>query len=527
VTRRFWERYTATLDAAYTLGRAQYAVRDLNLDTSAPEFTLAGENGRPVYVPASAVAPATGASAVAASRVDPRFAQVFEVSSRNRSSNAQMTAALNGFTATGVNFNLSWTLARNRDQASSGFGNPVGLFAQTPVAGDPSALRTTASDNDVRHNLIGTVTYPLHPSLEVTAIGRATSGQPYTPIVQGDVNGDGARNDAAFVFDPARVTDDPALRAGLDRLLAAAPAAARECLQAQAGRVASRNSCRGPWIPGLDLQLNYKPDQFGLKRRLTISTLLVNPLAGLDQALHGADGLRGWGQFTRPDPTLLAVRGFDAAGRRYRYEVNERFGSTRQAAAAFRQTFQVGIQARYVYGQGGGFGFGGFGGGGGPQGGGGAGGPGGPGGALAALLGGAAGGQAGSEAAAAAAAANPIAQLIDLRDSLALDTAQVARLAPVRDSLAARNSRWAAEVRALVARQGNNPDQATLFAAVRPKLGERGQILQDALRDAQAILTPEQWAKVPETVKNPLRGFFGGPGGQGGRPGGGQRPPRP
>jgi hypothetical protein len=324
------------------------------------------------------------------------------------------------------------------------------------------------------------------------------------------VNGDGARNDAAFVFDPARLAADPALRTAYERLLAVAPDAARECLASQTGQVAARNSCRGPWTPGLDLQLNYKPDRLGLKRRLTVSTLLVNPLAGLDQALHGADGLHGWGQFARPDPTLLAVRGFDAAGKRYVYQVNERFGSTRQTAQAFRQTFQVGIQARYVYGQGGNF-FGGGGGGGRGQGGGPAGGP------LAALLGGAQG-----DAAAAGAAANPIAQIIDLRDSLAIDSAQVVKLGVVRDSLQARNARWATEVRALVAKQGNNPDQATLFSAIRPKLGERGQILQAALREAQTVLTPDQWAKVPETVKNPFRGF-GGQGAQGGR--GGQRAP--
>jgi hypothetical protein len=520
VTRRFWERYTASIDASYTTGLAQYAVRDVNLDTRAPAFTLTNEGNRPVYVPASAIVPSSGASAIASSRIDPRFAQVFEVGSRFRSRNVQATTALNGFTSKGVNFNLSWTVARTRDQASNGFGNPAGAFGQTPTAGDPNVRPYAASDQDVRHNLIGTVTYPFTPSFEITAITRATSGQPYTPTVSGDVNGDGSRNDAAFVFDPAQLASDPALRAGYDRLLAAAPDAARECLQAQAGRVAARNSCRGPWIPGLDLQLNYKPDRLGLKRRLTISTLLVNPLAGLDQALHGADGLRGWGQFSRPDQTLLAVRGFDAARQRYVYEVNERFGSTRQNAQAFRQTFQVGIQARYVYGQGGGFGgFGGFGGPGGGGGGGrgGQGGPGGPGGGIAALLGGE-----GGEAAGAAAAANPIAQILDLRDSLALDTAQVARLAPVRDSLAARNTRWATEVRALIARQGNNPDQATLFSAIRPKLGERGQILQQAMREAQTILTPEQWAKVPETVKNPFRGGFGG---QGGRQGGGQRPP--
>ncbi|MGZ8469024.1 MAG: outer membrane beta-barrel protein [Gemmatirosa sp.] len=518
VTRRFWERYTASLDGSYTMGFSQYAVRDVNLDTSAPEFTLGAEGGRPVWVPTTAIVPTTGASAIAGSRVDARFAQVFEVGSRFRSRNLQATAALNGFTSKGVNFNLSWTVARTRDQASTGFGNPAGAFGQTPTAGDPNVRVFSASDQDVRHNLIGTITYPLNPSLEVTAVTRATSGRPYTPIVSGDINGDGSRNDAAFVFDPAQLAGDPALQAGLQKVLASTSAGARECLEAQMGQVAARNSCRGPWTPSLDLQLNYKPDRFGLKRRLTISTLFVNPLAGLDQALHGADDLRGWGQPARPDPTLLAVRGFDAGNRRYVYEVNERFGSTRQAASAFRQTFQIGIQARYVYGQGGGF-FGGGQGGGGGRGAGGAGG--GPGGGIAALLGGGQGG----EAAAAAAAANPIAQIIDLRDSLKLDSAQVARLAPVRDSLAARNTRWATEIRALIAKQGNNPDQATLFSAVRPKLAERGQILQDGLREAQAILTAEQWASVPETVKNPLRGFGGPGGGQGGRQGGGQRPP--
>ena len=31
-----------------------------------------------------------------------------------------------------------------------------------------------------------------------------TAGQRYTPIVSGDVNGDGSRNDRAFIFNPAR-----------------------------------------------------------------------------------------------------------------------------------------------------------------------------------------------------------------------------------------------------------------------------------------------------------------------------------
>ncbi len=53
--------------------------------------------------------------------------------------------------------------------------------------------------------------------------------------------------------------------------------------------------------------------------------------------LHGEDNLRGWGQMTFVDPSLLYVRGFDAATRRYKYEVNQRFGATNPTFNAFRQ----------------------------------------------------------------------------------------------------------------------------------------------------------------------------------------------
>ena len=47
------------------------------------------------------------------------------------------------------------------------------------------------------------MTFPARAWLDITAIGRMTAGQLYTPIVSGDVNGDGSRNDRAFIFDPA------------------------------------------------------------------------------------------------------------------------------------------------------------------------------------------------------------------------------------------------------------------------------------------------------------------------------------
>src|SRR5207245_5983117 len=136
--------------------------------------------------------------------------------------------------------------------------------------------------------------YPITGGLEVTTIGRLSSGAPFTPLVGSDINGDGARNDRAFVFDPVS-TSDPAVASGIQSLLAAAPSGIRDCLESQLGVVAARNSCHGPWQPSLDFQINWRPSWFRLDRRLTVSILTLNVLGGLDDLLHGTGNLHGWG----------------------------------------------------------------------------------------------------------------------------------------------------------------------------------------------------------------------------------------
>ena len=67
-----------------------------------------------------------------------------------------------------------------------------------------------------------------------------------------------------------------------------------------------------------------------------MSLQVQNPLGLADLALHGSSNVRGWGQAIPPDQNLLFVRGFDAALRQYRYDVNQRFGSTRPQQSVAR-----------------------------------------------------------------------------------------------------------------------------------------------------------------------------------------------
>jgi len=172
----------------------------------------------------------------------------------------------------------------------------------------------------------------------LTLFGRAQSGLPFTPLVQGDVNGDGRSGDRAFIPDVA-MESDIALADQLRALLASGSPVARACLLEHRGIVAPRNGCRGPWTQSLNIQWRPPlPGKWGA--RVVPNVYLQNVLAGVDQLVHGGS-LRGWGSPASPDPVLLVPRGFDAPNNRFRYDVNPRFADTRPGRTLLRNPFRI------------------------------------------------------------------------------------------------------------------------------------------------------------------------------------------
>jgi hypothetical protein len=486
VQRRVFDRMQLSVDANYARGVNQYGFRDLNLDVT-PRFALGAEGGRPVFANPLSIIPTTGAVSIISSRVAPQYGQVIAVGSDLASHSEQLTVAANGITRGGAIFNVSYTLGRSRDQSSASGGSATGGFAAATTAGDPNVREWAPSNFDRRHSFVGTVTYPFNEGLELTAIGRLSSGAPFTPMVASDINADGARNDRAFIFDPT-LTSDTSVASAMQRLIDRSAPRVADCLRSQMNAVAGRNSCMGPWQPSLDFQVNYRPRVLGLDRRLMLSMTTVNFLGGLDQLFNGQKNLQGWGSFRAGDPTLLYVRGFDASSERYLYQVNERFGAQRSGQGSIVLPFQIGFQARYTLGpdrtrdlvrgalaQ---RGAGRFGGGGGP------------------------GGAGNFASRFDRVLPNPITQILARKDSVALTDSQVTRLTTLRDSLDARNARISDAVRAEIEKAGANPDPGALFGALRPKLEEGRANTQKAVAEAKAILSVEQWAKLPERIKN-------------------------
>src|SRR5687768_3672600 len=333
---------SASVRYTFSHGYGLWGYYDLNLDQSRT-FAL-GDDGRPFYGEPTSIVARTGATSLAGSRLFPEFGNVYEVRSDRESNSHQVTTSVNGFLPGRITMSLNYTLGFARDQGS-------GSFQAATTASNPNVAEWSTSSNDRRHTLNLTLSHAILPELEVTAIGRLSSGAPFTPIVNRDINGDGAsRNDRAFVFDPS-ATADTAIANSMNRLLASAPERVAACLESQLGEIADRNSCRNSWTQNLDMRASFRPNlaNMGLGRRLTLSLDGRNVLSGLDQLFNGSN-LKGWGESRSGDATLLEVRGFDRTSRAFIYEVNEGFGQTRRGQSAFRSTFQLTLSGRLAIG---------------------------------------------------------------------------------------------------------------------------------------------------------------------------------
>jgi hypothetical protein len=336
--------FTAAIDLFYIEGVSQLGIPDLNLKTD-PQFTLSNEADRPIFVPASSIDPATGATSMNASRLYPAFGQVSEVRSFLKSRAQQVTLSINGEMKSGLGIDGSYTFSNVRDQ-SLGF---EGEGPDDNTFGNPNVPVWGRADEERRHQFEASMTVPVRKGVELAIISRLVSGFPFSARLATDINGDGQRNDRSFVFDPSAPTTDSVVAAGMRQLLATGPATARDCLPRQFGGPAERNGCTGPWVPGLDMKLTVTPP-VNFAQRLTLSLTALNALVGLDQLLHGRENIHGWGQDASVDQRLLFVTGFDPASQTFQYRVNQHFGAASGALNPFRIPFVLSLQAKVALG---------------------------------------------------------------------------------------------------------------------------------------------------------------------------------
>ena len=328
-------RFSTSVDLTASWNMNQSSSIDRNF-AATQQFTLPGEANRPVFVPTTSIVPTTGSIASGAARVSPRYSRVNELVSDLRSESYQLTLRVSPMS---FNNNFRWstwyvysTIREQYRGFSSTVGNPLEVTWGRSAAGP--------------HQIGYSLGYNFFDFVRINWNGQFRAGSRFTPLVGGDVNGDGSFNDRAYLFNPA-TTADTALANGMQALLANGSSAARECLKSQLGQLAGRNSCTAPWTSTANMSISFNPLKLRMPQRASLTFQLNNPLYAADLLVHGSSKLRGWGQQNFPDNSLVYVRGFDTPTQTYRYEVNRRFGATNPAFSQFRTPVTLTAMLRF------------------------------------------------------------------------------------------------------------------------------------------------------------------------------------
>jgi Carboxypeptidase regulatory-like domain len=273
-------RVVLGLQGIYSWNMNQPGIVDVNLDPTRG-FSLPSEGGRPVFVDPTAIVPATGSIAIANSRLSPAFRNVAINKSDLHSASTQFVVRLVPVTAnTYLRWDFSYSLLNVRDQfyGFSGAGN---------TASNPFDRQWGAHIAEGKHQFtLNWNSVPIGDLLYVTLGTTIKSGTQFTPMVAGDVNGDGYLNDRAFVFDPSHTTDT-AMATSMRSLLASGAPAAKSCLSKELNQLAARATCQAPWVTTANLRITLNPQKIGLPKRANLSLSFTNPLAIADLIAHG------------------------------------------------------------------------------------------------------------------------------------------------------------------------------------------------------------------------------------------------
>ncbi len=333
-------RFVLGLQGVYSWNMNQPGFIDVNLDP-ARGFALSNENGRPVFVDPTAIVPTTGSVTITNSRKSTSFRNVALNKSDLHSASSQLVVKVVPVTTNKYrHWDFTYSLLDVRDQfyGFSGVGN---------TAGNPFDRQWGPHIAEGKHQFtINWNSVPIADLLYVTVGTTVRSGALFTPMIAGDINGDGYFNDRAFVFDPSK-TADTSLANAMRSLLANGAPAAKDCLARQLAQLAGRATCQAPWVTTANLRVSLNPQKMRLPKRANIAINFTNPLAIADLIAHGNNNTHGWGQDIQPDQNLLFVKGFDPATKQFKYSVNDRFGSTRPQQSASRSAAFVSINVSY------------------------------------------------------------------------------------------------------------------------------------------------------------------------------------
>ncbi|MBL0940768.1 MAG: carboxypeptidase regulatory-like domain-containing protein [Gemmatimonadaceae bacterium] len=285
-----------------------------------PIFQLADEGSRPVFVDASSIDPNSG-----------QIVRPPNLTGQTTTSERYLDASLRGRVHSASVFlipqiplrfgqvSLAYVASQARRQYRGFDGATAGSAMDQEWADDARTPRHVFVVQGARLFRRGDV--------GVSFSSRIASGERFSPLVGGDINGDGLMGDRAFVPGPAS-TAEAVLHQSISRLAQNSAANIRKCIENSFGSVASRNTCSGPWTVSSHLAVVVTRWP-GLSQRAQVTLNVSNPLSIVLPSGNSARIVSG--SVATVDQTLLRVDGFRREDARFTYRLNENFGRTLSA----------------------------------------------------------------------------------------------------------------------------------------------------------------------------------------------------
>ncbi|MFD2786338.1 TonB-dependent receptor [Hymenobacter rubripertinctus] len=247
----------ATVEGIYSKTLNDVLPQDINL--SNPVGTLQGD-GRPVYP--------TGSARFRNSR---DFNNVILLTNTSKGYQYSVTGELKKQLNNGLFASTAYTYGQSRDLYSGSSSTAVSTWEFNPHVAGPNNLPVSYSNFDLRHRVIGSLSYRKeyanHFATTISAFYNGQSGSPYSySYFGGDLNGDGGNftnnsNDLIYIprsqSEIVLVTDGVNDRRTIDQIWGDLNTFIENdsYLSKHRGEYAARNGARTPWQHQVDVRL--------------------------------------------------------------------------------------------------------------------------------------------------------------------------------------------------------------------------------------------------------------------------------
>lgn len=255
VDRQLPGGFTVTAEGTYTKAINAVFMEDLNLQGQVG--TDASQGNRPLF------GTPHGSAGYVPTRVDPAFPQVVRLTNTDRGRALLLTLELQRRFSDWLRARSAYTYSDVDDVQGLISSQATSNFGRNAIGGDPNDPELTNSTFERPHKLVFSATgrWEVAPGflLEVSPQYFGQSGQAYSYIARGDLNGDGYRSGAVsrdndLIYIPENVASEMVFDNAADAQAFEALIAAEECLNEQRGQIMVRNSCRAPWNHHLDVR---------------------------------------------------------------------------------------------------------------------------------------------------------------------------------------------------------------------------------------------------------------------------------